>query len=172
MFNFRKCFAGLVGVSLFLCALATFLPRTGRGQGNNAGGPPQFGPRKFYLTQTQHNGSQASTACAEGYHMASLWEIFDTSNLRYNTELGTTYGDSGLGPPNGLGWIRTGSGPNVLPSAGLSNCNAWTSASPGDYGTFASPTIEWNSITVLRVSPWTALSHNCYEPISVWCVQD
>ena len=33
------------------------------------------GPRKFYLTQTTHNGAQALSACAPGYHMASLWEI-------------------------------------------------------------------------------------------------
>ena len=35
------------------------------------------GPRKFYLTKTEHNGAQALSACAPGYHMASLWEIHD-----------------------------------------------------------------------------------------------
>ena len=48
------------------------------------------GPRKFYLTQALHNGAQALSACAQGYHMASLWEIHDTSNLRYDTDLGLT----------------------------------------------------------------------------------
>ncbi len=58
------------------------------------------GPRKFYLTKTLHTGAQALSACATGYHMASLWEIHDPTNLRYNTELGFTSGsDSGFGPP-------------------------------------------------------------------------
>jgi hypothetical protein len=52
------------------------------------------GPRKFYVTKTTHSGAQALSACAEGYHMASLREIFDTSNLRYDTELGGTTDDS------------------------------------------------------------------------------
>ena len=56
--------------------------------------------RKFYLTQTGFTGSQALTACANGYHMASLWEILDPSNLRYNTTLGFTTQDSGFGPPS------------------------------------------------------------------------
>ena len=59
------------------------------------------GPRQFCLTKTGFNGSQALTACAAGYHMASLWEIFDTTVLRYNTALGLTKPDSGSGPPVG-----------------------------------------------------------------------
>jgi hypothetical protein len=66
------------------------------------------GPRKFYLTQDKFNGSEALTACAEGYHMASLWDIFDISNLNYDTTLGLTYDDSGSAPPSDNGWIRTG----------------------------------------------------------------
>ena len=40
--------------------------------------------------------------------MASLGEIHDTSNLRYDTDLGLTLADSGFGPPIVFGWIRTG----------------------------------------------------------------
>ena len=76
-------------------------------------------------------------ACAQGYHMSSLREIFDTSNLRYDTDLGQTLADSGFGPPNFFGWIRTGAlatGDNI---PGRGNCNAWSSASMSDLGTVA-----------------------------------
>ena len=69
------------------------------------------GTKKFYLTQSGANGSQALTACDGGYHMASIWEILDPSNLKYDTNRGRTLGDSGSGPPSlgaGVGWIRTG----------------------------------------------------------------
>jgi hypothetical protein len=58
------------------------------------------GLRKFYLTRTTHTGAEALSACAGGYYMASMWEIHDPSNLRYDTELGFTRGDSGFGPPS------------------------------------------------------------------------
>jgi hypothetical protein len=74
--------------------------------------------RKFYLAQGGFTGSQALTACAVGYHMASLWEIFEVSTPRYDTTLGATTDDSGFGPPKfsgvdnlqfvGAGYIRTG----------------------------------------------------------------
>jgi hypothetical protein len=54
--------------------------------------------RKFYITQDFFHATQALTACADGYHMASLWEIFDTTNLRYDTKLGFTF-DTKLGSP-------------------------------------------------------------------------
>jgi hypothetical protein len=47
-------------------------------------------PRSFYLTQSLFTGSDALSACADGYHMASLWEVFDTTGLKYNTTLGAT----------------------------------------------------------------------------------
>ncbi|MFX1355393.1 MAG: hypothetical protein ACFFGP_15680, partial [Promethearchaeota archaeon] len=55
--------------------------------------------RQYYLTDTPtgFTGADADTACAAGYHMASLYEILDTSNLKYNTDLGQTREDSGEG---------------------------------------------------------------------------
>src|SRR4030095_12687199 len=95
------------------------------------------GQRQFYLTQSTHDGAHALSACAMGYHMASIWEIHDMSNLRYNTELGLTQDDSGFGPPSGFsGWIRTGSIANNPPTAGFGNCQSWTSSSVADYGSF------------------------------------
>ena len=55
--------------------------------------------RQYYLTKTTHNGTAALSACQKDYHMASLWEIFDPSALKYNTSLGYTKDDSGQGPP-------------------------------------------------------------------------
>jgi len=59
--------------------------------------------------QTTFDGAHALTACVLGFHMASLWEIFNVSVLEYDTSLGATMDDSGSGPPaDVLGWIRTG----------------------------------------------------------------
>jgi hypothetical protein len=132
------------------------------------------GPRKFYLTQDFVKGSQALNACAEGYHMASLWEIFDTSNLKYDTTLGTTQDDSGSGPPTGFGgWIRTGyasSGDSLI--TGRDNCFAWTSDSDADRGTAANLTFAWDSQQATRIDPWDTSLHACLSLLKVWCVQD
>jgi hypothetical protein len=130
------------------------------------------GPRKFYVTKTTHSGAQALSACAEGYHMASLREIFDTSNLRYDTELGGTTDDSGFGPPNVFGWVRTGEfgiGNSFIP--GLTNCYAWTTSSPLDNGTAVAPFRAW-AVSGTTISPWGSLSFTCSTPAPVWCVQD
>lgn len=76
MFNFKRSLIALFGVLVLVGALATMMPLVSRGQGGN---PFDRDPRKaYYLTQTTHNGGQARSACAAGYHMASLWEILDT----------------------------------------------------------------------------------------------
>ena len=168
MFSFKRSPIVIVGL---LVLIGT--PLVSRGQGNN---PivAQLQPRQFYLTQTFHNGSQALTACAEGYHMASLWEIFDTSNLRYNTELGFNNADSGFGPPTGnSGWIRTGAVDNGFSVPGFGNCNAWISASSADRGTLAALTPFWDSLNVTVITPWQSGSTSgCNQTIKVWCVQD
>ena len=65
--------------------------------------------QKFYLTKDSFQGGQALTACAKPFHMASLWEILDPSNLKYDTGRGYINDDSGSGAPaNVIGWIRTG----------------------------------------------------------------
>ena len=175
MFNFKKCFVGLLGMSLFVCAVATLLPLTGRGQSNNVGGPPRFGPRAFYLTNTEHNGSQVLTACADGYHMSSVWEILDLSNLSYNTTLGFTQPDSGSGPPaNTPGWIRTGflsDGTDGNP--GSANCQSWMNG--GNFGTSVFLPSAWANTTsypVTNISPWVPNTRSCSNPLRVWCVQD
>jgi hypothetical protein len=140
-----------------------------------AQGPPAR-PRAYYLTQALHTGAEALSACAAGYHMASLWEIFDTSNVRYNPQLGLTQGDSGSGPPTFvLGWIRTGNDAREGGAAGFANCNAWTSDAELDGGTIVFLPSSWvltEGASVSGISPWQPGTGGCSGARPVWCVQD
>jgi hypothetical protein len=128
------------------------------------------GEHKFYLTPTGVAGDQALTACAPGYHMASLWEIFDPSNLTYDTKLGFVTDDSGSGPPTARGWIRTGFQAEVSNNAGQANCNAWKSSSSSDYGTIVGLFPIWG-VDPISISPWAAHIDLCSDSVPVWCVQ-
>lgn len=89
--------------------------------------------RAFYLTDSTWDGGSALSACAEGFHMASLFEILDVSNLRYAREIGDSVetDDAGTGPPsNAFGWVRTGENSGSAGAAGQGNCNLWTGNSP------------------------------------------
>jgi hypothetical protein len=127
--------------------------------------------RKYYLTKEGFTGSQALTACANNFHMASLWEIFDVSTLRYDTENGITLDDSGSGPPSlSGGWVRTGGiSSNTAFLAGRDNCNSWTSDTGS--GTFLNLVNIWSN-SALTTSPWLAQFFNCSNAFHVWCVQD
>jgi hypothetical protein len=128
--------------------------------------------RKFYLTKTGFTGSQALTACAKKYHMASMWEIFDVSTLRYDTENGLTVADSGSGPPAVFsGWIRTGiSSDNSSPIAGIANCSSWTTDT--GFGSVIGLNSDWHASGSSIMDPWEAAFTNCFSPFPVWCVQD
>lgn len=129
------------------------------------------GQRQFYLTKTVHDGAHALTACAMGYHMASLWEIHEPSNLRYNTQLGQLAFDSGSGPPAFLfGWIRTGFNA-VGGGPGFDYCSGWTSSDPSDHGSTAALDAVWDH-SGYSVSPWRAQAQNCNFDSPVWCVED
>jgi hypothetical protein len=130
------------------------------------------GVRQFYLAKNSFSGSEALTACADGYHMASLWEISDTSNLRYNITLGVTLDDSGQGPPAApAGWVRTGYSSDNSSTAGMGNCNAWTSDSSENYGTVIYlPYADWNVGS--DVGTWRARTFQCDQSWRVWCVED
>lgn len=170
MYSLRKAAFALVGLIILITAIAAVMPLVSRGQVKPL---KRDGNRAFYLTQTSHNGSQALTACADGYHMASFWEIRDTSNWRYETQLGFTRDDSGLGPPTGFaGWIRTGSDANEVPTVGLGNCQVWTSATGTDFGTTVRPPAIWNSADVTVIVPWEAFTFPCDSTVRVWCAQD
>jgi hypothetical protein len=129
--------------------------------------------RKFYLTQDFFTGSQTLTACAKNYHMASLWEIFEVSNLKYDTTLGAARPDSGFGPPAGLiGWIRTGGlSAGTAPTLGHNNCLTWTSDSGLNFGTAVGITNFWENPN-MAIDPWIAFHVSCDSSRLVWCVQD
>jgi hypothetical protein len=138
--------------------------------------------RKFYLTVNQFDGNEALTACAGGYHMASMWEILDVTNLRYVTTLGFTRDDSGFGPPafnqvdlvvTGIGWIRTGSvsfsggsGQIVTP-----NCFAYTDDTDSTSGATIGLTPFWGD-EPSAIGPWIVIVSTCDKTHNVWCVQD
>ena len=138
------------------------------------------GLRKFYRTATAYTPTLATTACAPGYHFASIWELLDPSNLEYAGELGDAYGgplyDMGEGPVTGAGglpipgYVRTGYSADVSDVKGQANCNNWTSDDSGDRGTMAGLTHEWGSVESLFV--WNILINTCNVRAGVWCVED
>jgi hypothetical protein len=143
----------------------------------NSGGPVS-GMRQYYLTQNEtYVGSQPDEtgACAVGYHLASLWETLDPSNLRYNVNLGQTRMDAGMGPPgSSFGWVRTGyvSDDGAITDPGQANCSAWTSGSAGNYGTVVELPSEWKNTDEQDVSVWTAALRECSQAAPAWCVAD
>jgi hypothetical protein len=132
--------------------------------------------RAFYVTTTVHDGDEASGACDSGFHMASIWEILDPSNLRYDTGRGITRSDSGSGAPQSVvGWIRTGNTASTSNTPGIGNCDGWSDDSSGSSGTYAllpdPGSLSWGA-TAIRISPWTAVAWFCSEELQVWCVED
>jgi hypothetical protein len=138
------------------------------------------GMRQFYLTQDAFFPSEALTACAAGYHMASLWELAAPSNLKYNTALGSAfYGDPdlGQGPPSFPGglkaWVRTGYEASTSATAGQANCDAWSSDDAGDSGTVAYLPSDWTGVTQTQdVGVWSVDVHSCWQQWWVWCIED
>jgi len=128
--------------------------------------------RKYYMSKTTPTGSQAASACASGYHMASIFEIADPSNLEYNPDLGEQRGDSGNGPPAGFfAWVRTGHSANTGSTTGQANCNAWTSSSASHYGSVSALPIDWS--VAPDIGAWDTLTFPCNTGgIAVWCVED
>ena len=77
--------------------------------------------RAFYLTKKSVPATEATSACAPRYHMASIFELLQPGALHYDASVGMTVGDSGAGAPAGeQGWVRSG-------TAGREwSCDWWT----------------------------------------------
>lgn len=130
------------------------------------------GMREFYLTKGVSTGAAARTACATGFHMASLWEILDVSNLAYNVEYGYMKADSGSGPPTFRdGWVRTGFTEDATQAQGRGNCNVWTSSTSTDYGTLVWLPDQWDAGTA-EIHTWVAGYSSCSAGHQIWCVED
>ena len=126
--------------------------------------------RAYYLSGPVLNATYALGACESGYHLASLWELLDTSNLAYNRQSGIFAADSGEGPPTVYeGWVRTGYGSNNSTTSGQANCNTWT-ATTGSGTTIALPS-DWINGTK-HMGVWSAGTSACGSPGYAWCVED
>ena len=116
----------------------------------------------------------ALTACANGYHFSSLWEILDPSNLEYNTELGRTRADSGQGPPSQQsGWIRTGYKTDKSITEGRGNCDVWTDSGEEGYASTVRLADDWYAGG--EIGPWKSGVGRCSpdgDRPGVWCVED
>jgi hypothetical protein len=121
------------------------------------------GPRKFYLTRTEHDGAHALSACAAGYHMVAV-EILDPRTC-------ATTGS----------WVRPtlirASAHPISSSAGfasssippLTNCSVWTNASGTELGNAVSLHGYFDSNPVTQISPWFAFTFECNSEHRVWC---
>lgn len=129
--------------------------------------------RSYYVTNANFTGDEVLAACAAGYHAASLWEIYDTTDLAYaySHPDAQTLADSAWGPPIWWGWVRTGGDPSAANTAGQANCNAWTTGQSGTYGTLVRPNSAWTGAST-TISPWQTQTWSCAGIAPVWCVQD
>jgi len=127
-------------------------------------------PGRYYMTVATYTGADALSACSDGYHMASMWEIMDVSNLIYDTDLGRSQDDSGQGPPAGRdGWVRTGQSASTASVAGQGNCDGWSSDSAGHSGTILWLPSDWGGGA--DIGGWKAGTGACSVYRSVWCVR-
>lgn len=132
------------------------------------------GPKKYYVTQPDtFDGNEALTACDDGYHMATFWEIYAFFNLKYDTTRGRTTADSGSGPCNSdcTGWVRTGDDASTANQAGTANCDAWMSDNSGHYGTQVFLSRNWSDFGK-ESSPWRANTDTCDNKARVWCAKN
>lgn len=132
--------------------------------------------RQYYLTISDgYDGNDAPGACAAGYHMASLWELLDVSNMTYHSVLGYQIfpGDQGDGPPTDVdGWVRTGNAASIGPaSPGVHNCAGYTFQDAGMSGTVVSLPNNWSAPGTL-IGSWSASTSTCATSQRVWCVED
>lgn len=180
--NLTRGLAALLAAGM---VLAAFLGYLAWGQGTVAASTPQAastGMRQYYLTTDTHEGDEpdgtdgnGAGVCADGYHFASMWEILDPSNLKYNTVLGYNQDDSGKGPPSHVqGWVRTGNVSSAADTVGTGNCNNWTSNDPNDGSQGPQAELDSSWDTAWSFPGWV-VAHDmsgCGHPIRVWCVED
>ena len=135
------------------------------------------GTRKYYMTSDSHQGNlDVTSVCTTGYHMASMWEMVDPSNLEYAIDLvasgaGQTRADTGYGPPAyWVGWVRTGWDASTYNMAGEAYCNGWDSIESDEYGTGAGFPMDWAGGPDLGA--WNLVTAGCHVYARVWCIED
>jgi hypothetical protein len=144
----------------------------------NAGVPVK--PKMYYLTVTGFTGGDAIKACDPRFHMASISEIQDPSNLQYVTstpahDYDSPAYDQGLGPPSGrMGWIRLGYFTTDWVSDNRDLC---MSSSDQQSGTTMSRRFLWDNPDQEQPASyaqlwWYTTKVSCSQPEPVWCVED
>jgi hypothetical protein len=138
-------------------------------------------PTMYYLTSSLVSGTYATFACWTGFHMASIFEILDGSNLQYSTGLPDALSDlvhldQGDGPPTlDFGWVRTGydstANPGTTQVPASVNCNNGTTRTDNDWGTVAR---RYDKATDSQMySEWVGVSaRQCNQSYHVWCVEN
>ncbi len=143
-------------------------------------------PKSYYLTNNPVEADDVDSACDPGFHMASYWEILDTTTLYYDQEASRSYlsqPDQGSGPPSDIaGWVRTGNASNAGDTAGTANCNNWTSTEHDEYGTVVRLLEVWKREVPIDTTnrftefapPWwlPGVAYCDATSVRVWCVQD
>lgn len=127
----------------------------------------------YLLTPQAHPGHQVLDACPQGFHVASLAELRDTTHLVYDHDLGYNPSkDMGAGPPFDTGgWLHTGFSSHTTNSAGRANCAQWSSNSAAHYGTYVALDSSWSSPAMVS-SPYFAATAQCSASLRVWCIED
>jgi hypothetical protein len=164
-----------VGLALLLSASGPLLPAGGQAL---AGLAPDTAParagRHVYLTADTYLPNAARSACASGYHMASLWEIMDVSSVIYDYALAQAArrDDSGHGPPSYMaGWVRTGYDSSSSSTVGTGNCSNWSSVDAAHRGTAAYLSREWET-AASQADLWKLGAYTCSIATWVWCAGD
>ena len=134
----------------------------------------------YYLTTYGFTGDEAITACESGFHMASLSEIQDPSNVQYAPGRKPVYDyfDQVSDQfPDHTGWVRTEADPLM---GYVYNCDAWRSSSDQQSGTTMTRRFlrgENNGHSLYEESDpaawWQSTrTASCAQPKFVWCVED
>ena len=149
----------------------------------NAGVPVK--PKMYYLTRNSFDGGDAIKACDPRFHMASISEIKDPSNLQYATRSTPAYDappyDQVFGPPSDdmgyIGWVRTGSFPI---EGGPDYCDYSMSSFDHQRGTtLVLHTQLWGDPYNNLYQSYTETesqkrpnNHHFTHPQHVWCIED
>ena len=133
---------------------------------NSCGPAPRA--RRYYLTQDEFTGGEAATACAAGFHTASIFEISDTSALRYDATLGLTTPFGGEGPPpnGGAGWALGVPG---------QTCDGFTSEAGTGYTYLPTLVVAegLNATIGFAQAGWNfGGTSTCASSNRVWCIED
>jgi hypothetical protein len=142
--------------------------------------------KMYYLTKNSFDGGDAITACDSGFHMASLSEIQDPSNVQYapgrkpaydSTYEFVPFDQASDQFPDHIGWVRSGVYP---PSGFVNDCGDFRDKYDIQLGTTMTRRSLWgedNGHSLYEESDpaawWQSTqTASCSQPEPVWCVED